>query len=151
STLPPVRREDSMLIRSRAALVVVSLTGFASASDETPFAGPCIPSAWASSVAVADLDLDGVPDLCLTQTDGQLAVRLGQGGGEFAAPWLLPVTTSPGYLTNLQLADIDSDGRLDALAEVGFFDGSTGSVHAFLGAGDGTFTPAGTWPGFPSF
>ncbi len=102
-----------------------------------------------SSVAVADLNGDGKPDLVVANqcsnldqcTPGSVAVLLGNGDGTFQAP----VTYSPGNDSAFFVAvgDFNGDSKLD-LAVVRSCDfaecPSPGdSVAVLLGNGDGTF------------
>ena len=88
------------------------------------------------SVAVGDVNNDGIPDLVLCGGSGAL-VEFGNGDGTF--------TTGPEYLTGFVvytpiLADINGDGKLDLI--MSFYSGvlpfSSGLAVGF-GNGDGTF------------
>jgi hypothetical protein len=97
-----------------------------------------------TSVAIGDLDLDGVPDLVVpNSTSGNVGVLLGQGDGTF-----LPVATQRLCAGGLEiidapaLADVNGDGRLDLLvANAGCFN----SMGVLLGIGDGTFQDLGVY------
>ena len=108
-----------------------------------------------SSVAVADVNGDGKPDLVVANwcadpnCDGSVGVLLGNGDGTFQ-----PVVT---YRTGgldafaVAVADVNGDGKLDALVitDVAVCKGTTcdypGSVGVLLGNGDGTFQRAVTY------
>jgi FG-GAP-like repeat/Abnormal spindle-like microcephaly-assoc'd, ASPM-SPD-2-Hydin/FG-GAP repeat len=125
----------------------------------------------AVSVAVADVNGDGRPDLlainscvsnicqnlasnvCVKDASscfGTVAVLLGQGNGAFQSA----VTYgSGGYgASAIAVADVNGDGKLDLLVAnqcASICSGSSpgvGSVGVLLGNGDGTFQPAVTYP-----
>jgi hypothetical protein len=80
------------------------------------------------SLAVADLNLDGKPDLIVSSAQGPLGVLLGNGDGTFQ-----PVVISSFGGNSVAAADINRDGKPDLVVV-----GST-SVVVQLGNGDGTF------------
>ncbi|HEX4794932.1 MAG TPA: FG-GAP-like repeat-containing protein [Humisphaera sp.] len=87
------------------------------------------------SVAVADLNSDGKPDL-IADTSNGIFVCMGHGDGTFTSPTLF---ASPISLRGLTIADFDRDGVSDALA-TGV--GPTGNDLVFFhGDGNGTFEP----------
>jgi hypothetical protein len=104
----------------------------------------------ATSVAVADLNGDGHPDLVVATWcqnsppncgNGGVSVLLGNGDGTFQAP----VSYSSGalYATSVAIADVNGDGHPDVV--VGNFCQDSqchGSVSVLLGNGDGTFQAA---------
>jgi hypothetical protein len=108
------------------------------------------------SVAVADVNGDGKPDLVVGNNcadpncDGSVGVLLGNGDGTFQ-----PAVTYPtGGLgaSAVAVADVNGDGKLDVLVITGKQVCQGGICHGIavvgvlLGNGDGTFQPAVTYP-----
>ena len=90
----------------------------------------------ASSLRVAELTGDGVPDLALG-TDSLTApaaalLLIGDGAGGFTQASCLPVSAAAGA-TALALADVDADGTLDLLAAVRESDGARVRLRRHLG------------------
>jgi hypothetical protein len=110
------------------------------------------PGGQSFSVATADLNGDGKPDLVVTNAglaEGVIGVLLGKGDGTF-----LPVVTynSGGDLAySVAVADVNGDGKPDLLvADCGLIginvcNHSNGLVGVLLGNGDGTFQPVVTY------
>jgi hypothetical protein len=110
-----------------------------------------------NSVAVADVNADGKPDLIVVNgcdilgncAAGSIGVLLGNGDGTFQSAVSY---SSQGYLpTAVRVADVDGDGRLDLLVSNlcatacdNVFP-TQGSVAVLLGVGDGTFHSAATF------
>ena len=102
----------------------------------------------AVSVAVADVNGDGKPDLlvaneCGTSSicqPGSVGVLLGNGDGTFQ----VATTYDAKYaIVALAVADVNGDGRPDVLTAVD--NTYPGSVGVLLGKGDGTFQPVVTY------
>ncbi|ABF41981.1 Integrin-like protein [Candidatus Koribacter versatilis Ellin345] len=93
------------------------------------YLNPFLPNA--QSVVVGDFNGDGAPDVAVSNSDGGIAVLLGNGDGTLRAPQLFPAIKSS---QSLAIGDLNRDGKLDIVAS----DGS-GSISIFLGNGDGTF------------
>jgi hypothetical protein len=101
------------------------------------------------SVAVADFNGDGYPDLAVanenvnTEDDvpngpGSVSVLLGNGDGTFKAAVSYGVGTQP---ISVAVGDFKGDGKLD-LAVANYY---SGTVSVLLGNGDGTFQAAATY------
>ncbi|WP_052807908.1 FG-GAP-like repeat-containing protein [Methyloterricola oryzae] len=92
------------------------------------------------SVAVADFNRDGKPDLAATdETQSAVSVYLGTGGGRFKDAQ--PFATGPGPWW-LATGDFNGDGRMD-LATANPFGKN---VSVLLGTGDGQFQAAQSFP-----
>ena len=125
--------------------------------DGTFRQGPALPDSLVSNISqikAADLNGDGHLDLIavdliptgsitpggisiLLTVAGHVAVSLGNGDGTFRPPNFLPVTSTPGAIFSVAVADFNGDKKLDILA------GDAGSAPSTLlfyaGNGDGTF------------
>ncbi|MGD0389028.1 MAG: FG-GAP-like repeat-containing protein [Tepidisphaeraceae bacterium] len=88
-----------------------------------------------SSVQIADVNGDGIPDLIVSGgSDSQIRVFLGNGDGTFSPG---PVFSSAQLGTGLLVTDLNGNGIPDIInASYG-----TGSAFAFSDNGDGTFSP----------
>lgn len=93
----------------------------------------------AQSVAVGDVNGDGIVDIvanaCTPMDEFEcseifLAVLLGNKDGTFQPPTY--VTTGDVYPNSIALADVNADGKLDAVI-------AGGGAAVFIGNGDGTF------------
>src|SRR5207247_10147083 len=74
---------------------------------------PASPGVSPQDVAVADLNLDGKPDLVtLEYSSGTFRVWLGDGTGAFALSGSFPAAPLP---QGIALADLNLDGRPDAV------------------------------------
>jgi hypothetical protein len=120
------------LVYSRGGLLPHHLEWMTGHGDGTfGAAQPIATVTTVTEIAVADLDGDGTADL-LTLDSGHVDVRLGLGGGSFAAPQ----TYSSFAVSGLDAADMDLDGQLDVVH------GGSGDAAVILhGAGGGSLGP----------
>ena len=92
-----------------------------------------------SSVAVADLDGDSVPDLVTANSSsGDVSVLLGNGDGSFQAAVSLAVGDSP---RSVAVADLDGDSVPDLVTA----NAGSDDVSVLLGNGDGSFQVAASF------
>jgi len=101
---------------------------------------PLTVGAFPQSVALADLDGDGVLDLALTNAlDDTVIVLLGQGDGSFdPAVEVFPVGGLPIFSA---VGDLNGDARLDLVLA----NADDATVSILVGRGDGTFDPQVTF------
>jgi Bacterial Ig-like domain (group 3)/FG-GAP-like repeat/FG-GAP repeat len=96
----------------------------------------------ALSLAAADLNGDGKPDLVATDADnrgnGLIIVLLNKGDGTFPSQVTYP---SGGDGGSVVLGDVNGDGKLDAIVGI-----LSESVSVLFGNGDGTFGKATVYP-----
>ena len=103
--------------------------------DGTLQAGVNYAGSTAGSVAAADLNGDGKPDLVVGSATGSggATVLLGKGDGTFQAPAVVGTVNAGG--SAIVLADINGDGKLDIVSP----NSPTGNIAVLLGNGNGTF------------
>ena len=98
------------------------------------------------SVAIADFNKDGHPDLAVAnQTDGTISILLGVGDGTFGTQTVItiPAVTTTGGTVNaspsaIATGDFNDDGNID----IAVTDMANSRVMILLGNGDGTFKAA---------
>lgn len=110
-------------------VVAYSLTPPAAFSGTTP---------WGVSIALADFDGDGTPDIAAVETGAGLQVFLNpNGNGAFEQ---LPAQEVFG-LGPIVAGDFNGDGKMDL---------TSASVNVITGNGDGTFNAPNTSNGYPT-
>lgn len=111
--------------------------------------GP-VPGDGSYDIDAADFNGDNLMDLAITNaglsqgggtsyTNSNIAVLLGTGGGNFAAPVTYAVGQSP---RSMRVADLNGDGRRDIAASVLGDNTGPGQVAILFGNADGTFQTA---------
>jgi hypothetical protein len=109
---------------------------------------------YADSIAVADVNGDGKPDLIVancgsssqvncvsTSGSGDVSVLLGNGDGTFKTAVLYSLGASGA--TSVAVADVNGDGKPDLIVATG--SSTEGLVGVLLGVGDGTFGAVATY------
>jgi len=94
------------------------------------------------SVAIADVDGDGIPDIVsANNNDGTVSVLSGKGDGTFKPAVNYPIG---GFPQGLLLVDFNGDGKLDIAA--GTAGSGVNTVSVLLNQGNGTFGAARNTP-----
>ena len=90
-----------------------------------------------ASVAVADFNGDGIPDVAVVGkvADGKIVIHLGKPNGRFTAERIINDGAKP---VSIVAADFNGDGKMDLAVA----DWETNEVRIYLGKGDGRFTLA---------
>jgi hypothetical protein len=89
------------------------------------------------SVAVADLNGDGHPDIVVANAmDSDLGIFFGNGNGTFLPQQTVATGSDP---VAVLAADLTGDGQTDLVVANANFLGDSGSVSVLLGNGNGTF------------
>jgi hypothetical protein len=87
-----------------------------------------------TSIAVADVNGDGNPDLLVVHESSQLGVLLGNGDGTFQSA---ATYYTGGSANSVAVADLNGDGKPDVVV----VNLGPGPVGVLLGNGDGSFQP----------
>ncbi|MBA3913778.1 MAG: VCBS repeat-containing protein [Acidobacteriales bacterium] len=94
-----------------------------------------------------DFNQDGKLDLAVGSYDAEqnprIAILLGDGGGQFAAPQYFPVAGD--LVLNVVAGDFNQDGHLDLAVASGNSTLVTGALDVLLGNGDGTFVSGASY------
>ena len=89
------------------------------------------------SVAVGDMDNDGIVDLIRPTAGGGVSLMRGLGDGLFGPPGIVAHPAPGGYLTDCVVGDFDADGILDFAVTRTTYDPSDVGVVVLRGLGDG--------------
>jgi hypothetical protein len=97
-----------------------------------------------TSVAIADVNRDGKPDLIIAGLGaGKVSVLLGNGNGTFQPAVLYDAGVAP---YSVAVADLNGDGKPDVVISGSVIHNNSGNtLGVLLGNGDGTFQPAVTY------
>jgi hypothetical protein len=93
----------------------------------------------ATSVAVADLNKDGNPDLVLGTYGANVKVALGNTNGTFQSPVTYPGSATTTGASVVAVEDFDADGKLDLAV---LLSNTANGIGILTGRGDGTFNSA---------
>ncbi len=122
------------------SLLLGNGAGSFSLAPNGPFPGGAGPV----SLAVADFNGDGNPDVATADDQGAVTVLLGNGAGGFTAA---PGSPFASNATSLAAADLNADGKVDlVVATATYGPPSSAAILLFLGDGAGGFTPGATIP-----
>jgi hypothetical protein len=112
---------------------------FASFPSDFPTTGPVLPGVANNtygSIAVSDVNGDGMPDVLFSLGEGSLYTALGSGNGQLQNAQTVATGLSTDLITGPQMvnfADVDGDGILDAIAY------NWGFIAIYKGTGGGNF------------
>ena len=95
---------------------------------------------FANSIAAADVNGDGIPDLIALDYNDGLSILLGNGDGSFTKGWSLVGS----FFGSIQASDFMGNGTLDIAAQS--YDNATQNIVVFPGGGDGRFDGPVTLP-----
>ena len=111
------------------------------------FIPPGVFASFTAAIVAGDFNNDGHIDLVDATTSGAIAVFLGNGDGTFANPLVFATNlSSGGQITNVAVADLNGDGKLDLVTCQNAIVGQVfSSVTSYFGNGDGTFRAGATY------
>ena len=95
-------------------------------------------AAQANTVAVADVNGDGIPDLAVASYPGLVGVLIGEGNGTFEP--VVSYATGGNDSSGVAVADVNGDGHPDLIIA-----NLSGTVGVLLGVGNGEFEPVVTY------
>lgn len=129
-----------LLAISLAALLPAAVSFATTPVSFSPATSFLVEGTHPASVAIADLNGDGKPDLAAANVfSDNVSILLGTGTGTFGAATTFAVGPHP---TSVAIADLNGDGKPD-LAVANFHGGS---VSILLGTGTGAFGAATNFP-----
>jgi Ca2+-binding RTX toxin-like protein len=133
--------KTDLAVANRLAGTVTILLGDGTGNFTATGTGPeVIGGTGLRAVATGDFNDDGDADLAVTnQTTHSVAVLLGLGNGDFAAPLTEAVGTTP---VDVRVSDLNDDGKADLVVT----NASSDNISILLGDGTGNFTEAGPEP-----
>jgi len=128
-----------LIVNHNGAYDATSLSLLLGKADGTFQNATSIPAgSTASSIAVADFNGDGAPDVVVALGPAaKISILLGNGDGTFQAPKLYAYSDGADVVS---AADFNGDGHPDVLVTA-----SIGEVYVLLGNGDGTLGPPLTY------
>ncbi|HEV3384965.1 MAG TPA: VCBS repeat-containing protein, partial [Gemmata sp.] len=129
---PPKARSRRLVVELLEDRITPTIT-FAPFGSDLPTGGTIT-----RSIAEGDLTGNGITDVAIGAIN-EVDIYLGDGHGNFTPDG---VVLGFGFASNLLLADLTGNGKLDLIGT----DGVNGSIIVAMGNGDGTFQPAKTWP-----
>ncbi|MGP0017794.1 MAG: Ig-like domain repeat protein [Candidatus Sulfotelmatobacter sp.] len=98
----------------------------------------------ATSIAVADVNGDGKPDLVVANGGGSVGVLLGNGDGTFQPA--VSYNSGGAFPDSVAVADVNGDGKLDVVV-ANYYNSAGTPIGVLLGNGDGTFQPVVSYGG----
>ena len=129
--------------------VLINNTLATPAHGSLSFVAPHVPNSgrgnMADSVAVADFNHDGFPDIAVAYLqDNAVRVLSGTGGGHFSAAAEYPVGQQPYWVAT---ADLNNDGYADLVTANTSVNSKPGTISVLMnnGGGSGTFAAAQTY------
>jgi len=94
-----------------------------------------ITNSYPTSLAVADFNGDGIPDIAAGDTNGNIEIFKNVGAGYTFLPAAIIHLEGPAPVTALRAGDVDANGTMDLAATI------NNSAYVLWGDGRGGFTP----------